>query len=449
MSLATPRAPKNDDPALAARMAAAAQPIAGIEDADLGPLLERVADARLVLVGEASHGTSEFYRFRQRLTAELLERRGFGFVAIEADWPDVAAVDDYVRGASRPPGGPAAAFARFPTWMWRNAEVLGFVEWLREHNRRRGQRGEAAVAMHGLDLYSMYASIGAVLRYLDRIDPDAARAARDRYACLSPFQGDPATYGLAAITQAYRDCEDEVVAALRELRDKSGEYRSTSGDAFLDAEQNARVAASAEAYYRAMYYGSAESWNLRDRHMAETLEAVMAFHGPDARGVVWAHNSHVGDARHTEMAARGEVNVGQLVRESFGETAYLVGFGTDHGTVAAASDWDGPLEVKRVRPAREGSYERLCHESAMPAFLLPLAVDEDLRQELLEARLERAIGVIYRPDTELASHYFGAVLPRQFDEYAWFDETSAVTPLAGWAEAPALAEGHPFGALRG
>jgi protein-L-isoaspartate(D-aspartate) O-methyltransferase len=447
-TVGTPAGVTSDD-ALAHAIAAAAEPVASIDRVDLAAILERIGDARLVLIGEASHGTSEFYRMRQRITAELLEQRGFSFVAAEADWPDAAVVDAYVRRGPGAPDRPRQVFSRFPTWMWRNAEVLEFVEWLRRHNDERAERGHARAAFYGLDLYSMYASIGEVLRFLDQVDPDAARVARQRYACLSPFEADPASYGLAAITERYRDCEEEVVTALRELRDRAGHYLTGSGDAFLNAEQNARVAANAEAYYRAMYYGSAESWNLRDRHMMETLEAVLTFHGPQARGVIWAHNSHVGDARYTEMAARGELNLGQLVREAYGEAAYIIGFGTDHGTVAAASDWDRPMEIKNLRPARPGSYERLCHEASPSAFLLPLHREAAVRDGLAKPRLERAIGVIYRPDTELASHYFQAILPSQFDEYAWFDETHAITPLAGPPQEPALEHDHPFAPLIG
>lgn len=437
------------DEGLASGIAAAAEPIGSIDGVDLAALLDRIGDARLVLIGEASHGTSEFYRMRQQITAALLEQRGFSFVAAEADWPDAAVVDAYVRRGPGAPDQPRRAFARFPSWMWRNAEVLEFVEWLRRHNDERRERSGAMAAFYGLDLYSMYASIGEVLRFLDEVDPEAARIARQRYGCLSPFEADPASYGLAAITQRYRDCEDEVVTALRELRERASQYVAGSGHAFLNAEQNARVAANAEAYYRAMYYGSAESWNRRDRHMMETLEAVLTFHGPESRGVIWAHNSHVGDARYTEMAARGELNLGQLVRESFGQRAYVIGFGTDHGTVAAASDWDRPMEVKNVVPARPGSYEGLCHKTGGTAFVLPLHRDRTVSDGLALPRLERAIGVIYRPDTELASHYFQAILPSQFDEYVWFDESHAVTPLDRGAPVPALEHDHPFAPLIG
>jgi erythromycin esterase-like protein len=285
-----------------------------------------------------------------------------------------------------------------------------------------------------------------VLRYLDDVDPDAARVARVRYGCLTPWQGDPAAYGRAVVTRGYQSCEAEVIAMLRDMLDKRIAYEHRDGERFLDALQNARLIANAERYYRAMYYGARESWNLRDEHMFETLSVLLAFRGAETKAVVWEHNSHVGNAAATEMGARGELNVGQLARAEFGEAAFLVGFGTDHGTVAAATDWDGPMEVKRVRPAHPESYERLCHDAAIEAFLLPLrhARRAEVREELTPARLERAIGVIYRPETELASHYFQAVLPAQFDEYVWFDETRAVTPLAG-PVTHGLPETYPFG----
>jgi protein-L-isoaspartate(D-aspartate) O-methyltransferase len=412
-------------------------------------MLERIGDARLVLLGEATHGTSEFYRFRDRLTRELVTRKGFDFVAVEADWPDAARVDRWVRGgrprlAERPPEG--APFSRFPTWMWRDREVADFVAWLQSRNART--EPERRVGFHGLDIYSLHASIDAVLRYLERVDPEAAKVARLRYGCLTPWERDPALYGRAALTRRFAICEREVVATLVELFERRLDYAARDGEQFLDALQNARVVAAAERYYRIMYYGSHESWNLRDRHMFETLELLLAARGPRSRAVVWEHNSHIGDAGATEMAARGEINVGQLVREGWGDAAFLIGFGTDHGTVAAAHEWDGPMERMALRPSHASSYERICHQSELPAFHLHLREPErpEVRAELETPRLERAIGVIYRPDTELESHYFEAVLPWQFDEYVWFDETSAVTALAAPAP-PELAplETFPFG----
>jgi erythromycin esterase-like protein len=407
-------------------------------------LMERIGDARVVLLGEATHGTSEFYRMRARITKELILRHGFNFVAVEADWPDTARINQYIRHA------PATqeqwkAFSRFPTWMWRNHEALDLVEWLRAWNSEVSEP-ERRASFYGLDLYSLFTSINAVITYLSSVDPEMAAVARSRYGCLSPWEQDPAVYGRAVLSGRYRDCEAAVVAMLRDMLNRRIEYSQRDGDRFFDAAQNARLVAAGERYYRVMYYGSVESWNLRDQHMFDTLERLLEFHGPGSRGIVWEHNSHVGDASATEMGTRGEHNVGQLSRARFADSAYLVGFGTDHGTVAAASDWDGPMEIKRVRPSHDASYERLCHDSEIKAFMLHLRdpVRQAVRDELESARLERAIGVIYRPESELQSHYFQACLPRQFDEYIWFDETRAVSPLPS-VVVPGVPETYPFG----
>ncbi|HLX16616.1 MAG TPA: protein-L-isoaspartate(D-aspartate) O-methyltransferase [Bradyrhizobium sp.] len=433
-----------DEEVLVRKLADAAESFPSIEKADLNPLLERIGSARIVLLGEATHGTSEFYRMRERITRELIVEKGFRFVAIEADWPDAARVDHYVRHFQYPPSE-WTAFARFPTWMWRNTEVRDFVSWLRKHNGTVEKTKR--VAFHGLDLYSLYDSIRSVLNYLDEVDPKSARVARERYGCLTPWQRDPATYGHAALTGSYPTCEADVVRALTDLLAKRRAYAEHDGERFLDAEQNARLIANAERYYRIMYYGSRASWNLRDNHMFETLKNLLAFHGPDSKAVVWAHNSHVGNAGATEIAARGEHNIGQLCRREFGDKAYLVGFGTHSGTVAAASAWDGPMEIKDIRPSLANSYERLCHATGHARFMLGLrGRSDDLcgPDGLAKERLERAIGVIYRPETEMASHYFRANLPQQFDEYVWFDTTKAVTPL-DTAEVKGLPDTYPFG----
>lgn len=444
---AGPRAPRpasRRPETIATLVREAAEPLSDIEGDSLDALLDRIGDARVVLLGEATHGTSEFYRMRARITRELILRRGFTVIAVEADWPDAAVVDHAVRRLP-PPAPPWQAFTRFPTWMWRNREVQALARWLGEYNRAI-EAPERRVGFHGLDLYSLYTSIAAVLRYLDGVDPDAARVARVRYGCLTPWEGDPAAYGRAVVTGAYRACEEAVVAILRDMLDQRLQYQLRDGERYLDALQNARLVANAERYYRAMFYGSRESWNLRDQHMFETLQVLLAFRGPETKAVVWEHNSHIGNAAATEMGARGELNVGQLARSTYGSRAYLVGFGTDRGTVAAASDWDGPMDVKRVRPAHAESYERLCRDAAVPAFLLALREPRrrEIRDELTPARLERAIGVVYRPETELASHYFQAVLPVQFDEFVWFDETRAITALPA-PTAHGVPDTFPFG----
>ncbi len=425
--LRAPRRSRGSAP-VASLVREAAEPIDDIENASVDALIDRIGDARLVLLGEATHGTSEFYRMRARISRELIARRGFQFVAVEADWPDAARIDDYVLGGPRRSSLEFTPFTRFPTWMWRNEEVLDFVDWLRAYNA--DHRSQTA-GFHGLDLYSLFTSIAAVLAYLDGLDPGAAKVARHRYGALTPWQKDPAAYGKAVLVGRYQSSETAVVAMLRDMLERRIEYAKRDGDRFFDAAQNARVVADAERYYRAMYYGSATSWNLRDTHMFDTLRALLAFYGPESKGIIWEHNSHVGDATATEMSARGEHNIGQLCRNLFGEQAYLIGFGTDHGTVAAAHDWDEPMERMRIVPGRDGSYERIFHDAGLPAFALHLRWPgrRAVRDELVSPLLERAIGVVYRPQTELQSHYFYASLPRQFDEYLWFDETRAVTPL--------------------
>jgi erythromycin esterase-like protein len=389
-------------------------------------ILDHIGDRRLVLLGEATHGTSEFYRFRAAVSAALIERRGFRIVALEADWPDARRLDDFVR--HRKPAGDWTAFARFPTWMWRNREMLDFSRWLRERNLRHAAEDRAGI--YGLDLYSLSSSIAAVLDYLHARDPELARRAAERYACFSPFLEDPASYGRHAVLGAFEGCEREALEMLSDLLRRQLENAGEDEDRFLDAAQNARLVANAEAYYRSIYYGDADSWNLRDSHMSETLTSLLEWHGGRSKAVVWAHNSHLGDARATETARRGEVNIGQLCRERFADEVYSIGFGTDRGTVAAATDWGGPVEFKQVRPARGDSYEGLCRRLATPAFHLSLqSASAELRDALDAPRLERAIGVIYRPETERYSHYFEARLPQQFDHYVWFEETAAVEPL--------------------
>ena len=435
------------DPKLVDAISASVEPFGSIDFVDLKPLLARIGDARIVLIGEATHGTSEFYEMRAQISRALITEKGFNFVAIEGDWPDAARIDHYVRH-SEVPASEWTAFARFPQWMWRNDEVRTFVDLLREYNG--DQERERRVAFHGLDLYSLYNSIRQVLDYLDDVDTAAAAVARERYGCLTPWQADPATYGRAALTGRYRTCETDVTVMLAGILARRREYELRDGERYLDAVQNARLVANAERYYRTMYYGSRASWNLRDTHMFETLKSLLNFHGPGSKAIVWAHNSHVGDATATEMSIRGELNLGELCRREFGDRAYLIGFGTNSGTVAAASNWDGPMEVKSVRPAIAKSYERQCHavseEMGPRHFMLALGTKmiAGLREQLETPRLERAIGVIYRPETELASHYFQAVLPRQFDEYIWFDETRAVTPFAT-ADLEGLPDTYPFG----
>jgi erythromycin esterase-like protein len=405
----------------------------------LQPLIDQIRDARVVLIGEATHGTHEFYRTRAELTKALILNHDFNIVAVEADWPDAYRANRWVRGASDETGAEAALddFTRFPRWMWRNTDVVAFLTWLREHNLSRAVAER--VGFYGLDLYSLHRSIESVLGYLDKVDPSAAQRARTRYGCFDMFGEDPQSYGYMTSLGLSRDCEDEVTSQLVELQRRALEYAQRDGrvaaDEYFFAERNARLIANAETYYRAMFAGRAESWNVRDRHMMETLEALLAHVGRTSgasRAVVWAHNSHLGDARATDMARGGELNLGQLVRERFGRDAWLIGFTTYTGTVTAARDWDDPAERRRVRPALPNSYERLFHDAGIKQFLLMLR-DAPAGDALRETRLERAIGVIYRPDTERGSHYFRARLPDQFDAIMHIDETTALHPLERWA----------------
>jgi erythromycin esterase-like protein len=394
--------------------------------------LEEIGDARLVLIGEGSHGTLEFYRERAAITRRLIEDKGFDAVAAEADWPDAFRVNRYVRNVSQDQSADDALgdFQRFPQWMWRNTVVRDFVGWLRDYNDAHKSR---KAGFYGIDLYSLHASIEAVITYLDKIDPEAADRARERYSCFEHF-GDAQSYGMAASYGAAESCEDGVVAQLTELYTHAAQLAMQDGqaaeDAFFSVQQNARLAKNAEAYYRAMFRGRVSSWNLRDTHMADSLDALLHYltqrNGSPAKIVIWAHNSHLGDARATEMGEGGEINLGQLARERHGRDAFLIGQTTYHGTVTAATDWDDPAQRKTVRPGMPGSYEGLFHDVGHDAFLLSLRSEGDI---VPQRQLERAIGVIYRPETERQSHYFHADLARQFDVVIHQDHTTALTPL--------------------
>jgi erythromycin esterase-like protein len=421
----------------------AAHPITGSAD-DYDLLLELIGDAQVVLLGEASHGTHEFYHERARITRRLIEEEGFAAVAVEADWPDAYRVNRWVRGRSddRDAFEALGDFERFPRWMWRNRDVLQFVDWLHRHNAEQPEDRRAG--FYGLDLYSLFASMQEVIRFLEKVDPEAAARARHRYSCFDAFGEDTQAYGYAAEFGVTRSCEDQAVQQLLEVqRDRAGlaerDGRVPEDELFY-TEQNARLVRNAEEYYRTMFRGRVDSWNLRDRHMSETLEALighLARGGRRARVVVWEHNSHIGDALATEMGQLGEWNIGQLTRQRLGDQSMLIGFTTYSGTVTAASDWDAPAERKRVRPALPESFEALFHTVGIPDFLLPLRGNARLAEALEKPRLERAIGVIYRPESERVSHYFEARIPQQFDAVIHLDDTSAVEPLdwsAGWAE---------------
>ena len=419
---------------------AAAHPLTG-SSTDYDQLLDFIGEARFVLLGEASHGTHEFYRERARITKRQICEKGFGAIAVEADWPDAYRVNRYVHGENADADATEAlsGFRRFPSWMWRNADVLDFVGWLRSHND--SLELEERVGFYGLDLYSMHASIEAVLRYLDKVDPAGAQRARQRYACFEHFGEDAQAYGYAAGFGLSHTCETEVVAQLIDMQQRAIEYVRKDGgvavERYFDAKQNAHVVKDAEHYYRTMFRGRVSSWNLRDQHMTETLEDLAEHLDSPQRPskvVVWAHNSHLGDARATQMGQSGEWNVGQLVRQKYGKACRLIGFSTYSGTVTAASNWDGPAERKQVRPGRDDSYEGLFRQVGIPAFALTLDPGTHVTSGLTEPMLERAIGVVYLPESEQASHYFQAQLSDQFDGVIHFDETRAVEPLESSVE---------------
>lgn len=405
-----------------------AEPLPERSSEAFGKMFDRYADARVVMIGEASHGTAEFYCARAAITRRLIEQHGFNIVAVEADWPDAGQVDRYVRGLA-PTVWKRHIFSRFPTWMWRNTDVRAFAHWLHQHNHQ--QAPQLRVEFRGLDVYSLHNSIREVLNYLDRVDSQLAHEARQRYGCLTPWQDDPALYGHFVERGGAMPCEQVVVEQLDIMLAEQLAGRAGDDEAIFNATQNAQVVRAAEQYYRAIYRGSTDSWNLRDRHMFDTLRALLEHRGPQARAVVWAHNSHIGNAAATEMGWKGQFNIGQLCRSAYGRDVVLIGMSTDRGQVAAADDWDGEMRIKTVLPSRADSWEHQFVEAGVAASLTDWRDPqrETLRQALCEPLLERAIGVIYRPESERSSHYFQAVLAEQFDAMVWIEQTHAVTAL--------------------
>jgi erythromycin esterase-like protein len=423
------RRPRVDVDALAEGVRRVARPLATSDDLD--PLIERIGDASYVLLGEASHGTAEFYTWRTEISRRLVLEKGFTFIAVEGDWPDCYRVNRYVRGF--PESGESAeavlhAFERWPTWMWGNREVVDLVSWLRRHNDR--EHPERRVGFYGLDVYSLWDSMRAVVDYLERVDPELAHGARRAYSCFDPYYDDAQDYARATALVP-TSCEAEAVAVLRELRGRAPEYREDGREAYFNAEQNALVARNAELYYRTMVRGGPSSWNVRDTHMVETLERLMKHHEPHAKAIVWEHNTHVGDARYTDMARHGMVNVGQLVRDRHDdEGVMIVGFGTHRGTVIAADEWGEPMERMRVPPAREGSWEDACHRADSEDKLFLFNDDPDGGVPGLEAPLDhRAIGVVYAPGNERWGNYVPTVVPRRYDTFLYIDESHGVDPL--------------------
>jgi erythromycin esterase-like protein len=421
-----------------------AEPLRGVKQ-DFDTLLNKIGDSRIVMLGEASHGTQEFYATRARLTQRLIEEKGFSAVAIEGDWPDAYQVNRYVRGGIGSALSALDGFKRFPTWMWRNTEVLDFISWLRDFNDH--QKNSAKTGFYGLDVYSLHTSMSEVVRYLRKVDPALATIARERYACLDPFVEDSQAYALSAHFMS-ESCEQEVVDTLLDLQHRRLQYQALdSKEAYFEAEINALAALHAEQYYRLMLHGGATTWNLRDRHMVEVLNRLLRHLGPESKVVLWEHNSHIGDFRATYEGAGGYVNVGQLLREQFDQACFAVGFGTYQGTVTAATGWDQAPEFKRVPPAKPGSYEFIFHQANVPHFYLdwdePVAGSMPDRF-LYETHDERAIGVVYDPDRERAGNYVPSRLAKRYDAYFFFDETFAVEPLDIGPEIPGL-ESYPTG----
>jgi len=411
---------------LAARVREIALPLETHEDLDA--LLERIGDAHYLLLGEASHGTAEYYNWRRRITQRLIREKGFSFIAVEGDWPDCYRVNRYVRGMADA-GGSARevlhAFARWPSWMWANVEVVELVEWLRRWNQDRPETQR--VGFYGLDVYSLWGSMHAVLAYLDRVDGSAAIAARRAFKCFEPYHEDVQDYARSTVWVP-DSCESEVVSMLAELRRRRRSYQHDGREEYFNAEQNALVAKNAERYYRTMVHGGSASWNVRDRHMVETLSRLIEHHGPQAKAIIWEHNTHIGDARATDMAAAGMVNVGQLVREQHQPAdVVLVGFGSHRGTVIAGSEWEAPYEVMQVPPAEPGSWEDVFHHAGGRDALF--VFDATNRGQLLDPRGHRAIGVVYHPYHERYGNYVPTVLPDRYDAFLYFDESEAVHPL--------------------
>jgi len=409
-------------------LAKLARPLATSRDLD--PLMALIGDARFVLLGEASHGTSEFYTWRAELSKRLIAERGFSFIAVEGDWPDCYHVNRYVKHL-----GPASsaedvlhAFERWPTWMWANREVVAFAEWLRDYNR--GRSSNMLVGFYGLDVYSLWDSMRAVVQYLERLDPNLAAGARRAYTCFEPYAEDVQDYARATALVP-TSCEDETIAVLRELREKARSFSEDGREGYFNAEQNALVARNAERYYRTMVRGGPASWNVRDTHMVETLERLVQHHGPAAKAIVWEHNTHIGDARYTDMARAGMVNVGQLMRqEHAGDGVVLVGFGTQRGTVIAAEEWGAPMERLHVPAARAGSFEEALHDANVGDALLIFDGTEDGGVRGLDEPIgHRAIGVVYDPDHERWGNYVPTIIPRRYDAFMYIDETRAVDPL--------------------
>lgn len=411
---------------------------------DLDPLLDHIGDARYVLLGEASHGTYEFYIWRAEITKRLITEKGFSFIAVEGDWPDCYRVNRYIKGIEN--SGSLSAyevlheFSRWPTWMWANMEMVDLIEWLRLYNKGV-ENPNKKVGFYGLDVYSLWESLDAVMQYLQKNYPDAMKAAIEAYRCFEPYGRDIEEYAQATAFIP-ESCEEGVANMLIDLRRKAGggedesEFKDNRGEIRFNAEQNAVVAKNAELYYRTMMKGGAASWNVRDHHMMNTLERLMKFHDSDAKSIVWAHNTHIGDARATDMARAKMVNLGQLAREQVGrDNVVLIGFGTYKGSVIASKEWGKPMKRMLVPSAIDGSWDSFLHNLDDPGVVRNKLLTFDDAYNLqadspfLESKGQRAIGVVYNPSYEKYGNYVETILQARYDAFLFIDETHALHPV--------------------
>jgi erythromycin esterase len=410
---------------------------------DLDALLDDLEGRPVVMLGEASHGTHEFYTWRTAISKRLIEEQGYRFIAVEGDWPDCYKINRYVKGYND--GGENIRevlenFDRWPTWMWANWEVAALAEWLREYNRNLP--ADKKIGFYGLDVYSLWDSMREMIGYLEKEDPGAAQSVKKAIQCFEPYEGNEQLYARYSLTE--HSCRDQVIAVLKEIRLKS-QFLDGDREAGFSTEQNALIAVNAESYYRAMMSFDNESWNVRDRHMMETLDRLLKFHGANAKGIVWEHNTHIGDARATDMKRAGMVNIGQLAREQYGiNKVYLAGFGTYEGSVIAGEEWGALMQEMEVPQAKEGSIEHILHsENGRDRYLLFNSEDREARYDT--AISHRAIGVVYDPERERRGNYVPSVMAQRYDAFIFIDQTKALHPLHLKPHDKKMPETYPFG----
>ena len=414
------------------------------EKNSLDPLFERIGDSRIVMLGEASHGTHEYYNWRSYITRRLIEEKGFNFVAVEGDWPDCYQLNRHIKNYTDPGKGTydvLHSFNRWPTWMWANWEIVALGDWLRKHNSGVGP--DKKTGFYGLDLYSLWESMGSIMQYLKKTDPGALKVAEEAYKCFEPFQKEEGQSYARATMFVPELCENEVVHLLKEIRTKLPTYNTDHENVF-NAEQNAIVMVNAEKYYRAMVHGGPHSWNLRDEHMAETLDRLLAFHGKKSKAVIWAHNTHIGDARATDMIQEGMYNIGELARLKYKQDVVLVGMGSFCGTVMAGRRWGAEMQKMEVPDAAAGSWEFMLHNASPVNKLL---IMDDFNQDVfMENHIgHRAIGVVYNPEYEKYGNYVPSILPLRYDAFIYFDKTTAIHPLHIKPHGNQIPETFPFG----